>query len=145
MLAEARPGADVVAELEGAAELALVAETGGRDQVEADGAFHVGRNFREVALLQPEHRREPDVVDGAPVRAAPLAELHVPVAADMPVSHLEPLALPVPEDADAPHLGAVAGGFAELEGGAVAREGPALGIARIPGDGAEEEKRNRCG
>src|SRR5258708_23252837 len=145
-LVERYARADVVAELEGAAEMAVLVQGGRGDDVKADGALHVGRDCREAGLLDPEYRREPEVADAALVRSAPLADLRFPVAAEMPVADLQPLLLPVPRHADAPHRRALADAFAELEGGAVAREGSGVGcIARIRRDGAESKKRNRCG
>src|SRR5205814_1962637 len=55
-------------------------------------------------LLETERRRQADVGDMGVAARVPLAELQVPVAADVPLVAAEPLLLPVPLRADAPEV-----------------------------------------
>src|SRR5258707_14342102 len=62
--AETHAGADVVAELEAATELALRIERGRRQEMQADRGFDIRCDGRTRGLLDPEDRRKADIQYG---------------------------------------------------------------------------------
>src|SRR6185436_5229923 len=107
-IAEAHAGADVIAELESGAELALLIERSRGQQMHAHAELQVRRDGRTGRLLKPQHRREADVEDAAmrlcDAVVVPIAEIRLPVAAEMPVAHFDPFLVPVPLDTNATHV-----------------------------------------
>src|SRR5512145_3300409 len=110
---------NMIAELEGAAELAVIINEGRRDQMQTDEpAFQIGGHARHCILRRKtEHRSNADLGDGLVIvvrpMPAPPAQRCLPETGHLPVTVIQPTPVPVPQRSRTGHLDIV--GLAVLD------------------------------
>ncbi len=112
LVAEGEPRTHVVAKFERRAELVAARQIHPGEEVDPDSGLDVRAQTAHARVLEPEHRREADpaeaILIGAAV-ASPVRGISLPVAAQSPITGLEPLLVPVPDQPHGTHLGVVSG------------------------------------